>query len=407
MPDELHDPVNFISQLRQILSADKLPLAFFLGAGCPMGVLVPDGEGTRPIIPDIRGLTEKVRNEALASPTEKASFEILSTTFREDGFVDPTVEDMLNRVRAFRDVAGNVGVRGLSASKLTDLDKLICGTIRDAVRKPLPSESTPYHALADFVRAGRKPVTEIFTTNYDLLMEEALEARRAPFFDGFVGSVRPFFDQRAIEDNETSYRWTRLWKIHGSINWRIDLATKSIFRSSDHTDGAELLIHPSRLKYDESRRMPYLIMIDRLRSFLRQGRPAALIVCGYSFGDEHINAAIVEGLQNNPSAVCFALQYGKLKQYDAATVLARKIPNLAVFAKDGAVFRGQSGPWAAHPSVEQGMLAGLFEPFDPDEPKPSEGEKGTTSLVLGNFARLGDFLQHFVSLGQLGREGNE
>ena len=36
---------------------------------------------------------------------------------------------------------------------------------------------------------------EIFTSNYDLIIEKSLEAIRIPHFDGFVGSYEPFFWQ--------------------------------------------------------------------------------------------------------------------------------------------------------------------------------------------------------------------
>jgi hypothetical protein len=42
--------------------------------------------------------------------------------------------------------------------------------------------------------------------------------------------------------------------------------------------------------------MPYLAMLDRLRAFLKQ--PAGvLIIAGFSFGDDHLNEIIVQGLQ--------------------------------------------------------------------------------------------------------------
>ncbi len=37
-----------------------------------------------------------------------------------------------------------------------------------------------------------KSPIELFTTNYDLLLEEALEDEEIPYFDGFVGSKKSF-----------------------------------------------------------------------------------------------------------------------------------------------------------------------------------------------------------------------
>lgn len=60
---------------------------------------------------------------------------------------------------------------------LTDLDEQICKAISVEVDKLLPNLETPYHGLAAWAKALKrdKPV-HIFTTNYDLLMEQALEA---------------------------------------------------------------------------------------------------------------------------------------------------------------------------------------------------------------------------------------
>jgi hypothetical protein len=411
MTNENHDPLQCVTQLRQTLSADKLSIGFFLGAGCPCAVRIPDesGTGSRSIIPDIRGLTARVHEVITTSEACNASYGTLIQTFTEDKLVDPTIEAMLNRIRSFREVAGNAGVRGLSFGELNDLDHEICQSIRAIVTCSLPAQITPYHALASFIGSHRSPFTEIFTTNYDVLIEQALENRRVPYFDGFVGSSRPFFDQRAIEDGEIPLRWSRLWKLHGSINWRFNKTTKTVFRSDNTEEGDELLIHPSHLKYDESRRMPYFVMIDRLRSFLRHSeRPVALILTGYSFGDEHINEAIIESLKANASAACFALQFGQLSDYPAAVALAKDNSNLSVLAPDKAIIRRREGRWMASPTIDIATLRGAFEVL-PEAPVDGEtsSAKGAFAaeeprpcrMTLGDFKQLGDFLDEFSGYG--------
>lgn len=252
-----------------------------MGAGCPCAVRIPGENGgkDRALIPDILGLTAQVQNEMKASKDHAEAYEKLSAIFTEDGHASPNIETILNRIRSLREVVGKGTVRGLSLAELQTLDRQICLAIKRSVSCSLPDDKTPYHALARFIGTQRRPLTELFTTNYDILMEQSLEACRVPYFDGFVGSYKPFFDQRAVEEDHIPQRWTRLWKLHGSINWRFQKAAKTVFRSIENSDGDELLIHPSHQKYDESRRMPYLVMIDRLRSFLRsQQRPVALFV---------------------------------------------------------------------------------------------------------------------------------
>lgn len=400
MTDEEHNPMQCLTQLRQTLSADKLATGFFLGAGCPCAVRVSNaGGGDRPIIPDIRGLTAQVRSVVSEMDKCRTSLETLDKTFAEDSLANPTIETILNRIRSFREVAGAVGVRGISFEALDDLDKSICQSIRQIVTCSLPAQGTPYHALAKFIRSHRTPFTEVFTTNYDVLIEQALEQQRVPYFDGFIGSSQPFFDHRAIEDDEIPLRWSRVWKLHGSINWRFNAETKAVFRSEDAQAGDELLIHPSHRKYDDSRRMPYFVMIDRLRNFLRNAlRPVALFVIGYSFGDEHINEVIVESLKLNASAACFALQYGRLSQYAEAIKLANENANLSIIAPDEAIIRRRRGRWLASPTMDVTALKGCFEIEEgnekqaneqpPDKPRPCR-------MVLGDFKEFGKFLDRY------------
>jgi hypothetical protein len=412
MTDISHDPLQCVKQLRQTLAADKLSVGFFLGAGCPCSVRVlgKDGEADVPLIPDIKGLTASVHALMIESKDHSNTYQKLVGVLGEDGDSSPTIETTLNRIRSLREVAGTVTVRGLSFAELDSLDQELCRSIKSFVTRNLPNDMTPYHALARFIGTHRYPISELFTTNYDILMEQALETCRVPHFDGFVGSSKPFFDQRAIEEDQLPIRWCRLWKLHGSINWRFNKKTKSVFRSIEDSDGDELLIHPSHRKYDESRRMPYFVMIDRLRTFLRNNqRPVALFVVGYSFGDAHLNEAIIESLEANLSAACFAFQYDDLAAYPNAQKLAEDNVNLSVLARDSAVIRRMKADWMVQPATE---LAAIKSAFMPVKSKDEEGkgvdesdEPRPCRLTIGDFRSLGEFLNEFSAYGTFSSMG--
>jgi hypothetical protein len=221
---------------------------------------------------------------------------------------------------------------------------------------------------------------EIFTTNYDLLVEQALEEVGVPYCDGFVGAREPFFDVRAIEDDVLPPRWARLWKLHGSINWcRSDHG--AVVRKPDPASTARRLIHPSHLKHEESRRMPYLALHDRLRAALR--RPQfVMVTCGFSFRDEHLNEVLGEGLQRNASAVVFGLLHRELAAYEDAVELAERTPNLLLLAPDEATVGGVRAPWRAA--------------ADPDRETALPGiaiDDGRLRFVLGDFAELAALLR--------------
>lgn len=379
-----HEVSRVINELTQCLSEDKRDLGLFLGAGCPASIKIGE-DGEDPLIPGIKGLTEKVLDGIEENTdVQDTVFEQLS----EDGISEPDVEDILTHLRSLKSAAGNGKVRGLIGDQLDDFDSEVCEQIVQTVDQSLPA-SSPYHGLASWVgsTSRQKPV-QLFTTNYDLLLEQALEDLRVPYFDGFVGAHQPFFDPIAMEEDTISSRWARLWKLHGSINWsQKDEAT--VTRLSTNYDSGRHVIHPSHQKYTESRRMPYLGMIDQLRAFFKEDAPV-LVICGYSFRDEHLNSVLVQGLQGNSSAVAFGLLFGDLEKYQQAQQLSKRTSNLNLLAQDGGFIGGQRGTWN-HQERQQIPNKLLGVEFAEAE---SEGDvdEDNPKLLLGDFSHFGSFL---------------
>ena len=415
MAPNAHSPAEVVAALQTILVVDKLPIGFLIGAGCPSSIKVADS----PFIPDARGLTDAVVNAS--SGTDLAeSFQRLKSMLVDDGQQNPTIEHMLTRARAMEAVVGNDVVRGFCRSDLQHLEQEICGTISRVVNKPLPSSTTPYHNLARWI-GQRTNRSFIFTTNYDLLVEQALEALQVPFFDGFVGSYQPFFSQQAIEQDDFPDQWALVCKLHGSINWRL-MGQRNIVRSLDGA-GDQLLIHPSHLKYAESRRMPYFVMLDRLKAFIgNERKPAALFTIGYSFSDEHINDTIADSLRANPSAVCYAFQYDVLSEYPQVKNLVQRCSNLNVLALDKAVVDGRESRWATCSVGQVEELGSAFRPLRSQDDSSAPGSNGLSpSCLAGENAedkdddeisvkcRLGDFecLGHFLASFSPAKRGGE
>lgn len=345
------------------------------------------------LIPGIDGITRTVRGH-LETSELKATFEKILCHFTIDERGEPNVEDLLTHVRSLRSVAGKEQVRGLTAGELNNLDDEICAVIVNVVNKSLPDSDTSYRKVAAWIGAiPRTHPIEVFTPNYDLLMEQALEESRVPYFDGFVGSRRAFFDPYAMEEDALPPRWARLWKLHGSINWSQD-RKGVVSRGGDLKGIGGYVIHPSHLKYDESRQMPYLAMIDRLRAFLK--RPfAVLVVCGYSFRDDHLNANMLQGLQGNATAVIFALLHGELANYGTAAKLASSRANLSLLAEDRAVIGTKEAPWRQMAAEEIGLASLVVESVKQTH---SESEFHEARFTLGDFVRFGSFLGQLIEV---------
>lgn len=426
-----HDPIRQSKYLRQTLSPDKKPVGFFISAGCPLAVSMPEGKW--PLIPDVAGLTkyikEEIDKETFTAEGETrcsaAAYTQLIEEVEKAGKTNPNIEDILSFLRGMKQISkGATNIRGFSEQELEVLEKLVCQKIAEKLNVDLPNNKTPYHKLAKWVNnIERDTPIEIFTTNYDLLLEEAFESLKVPYFDGFVGTRFPFFDLRAVEDNLIPNHWTRLWKIHGSINWYLK-ENKDVYRSTSLEECDSYIIHPSHLKYDQSRKMPYLALIDRLNKFLRQNS-AVLIMSGYSFSDEHLNDTILNALRANPTAMVIALLFGDLTtttekkdeddkatvkttkiNYEKALELAENRSNLSIWTFDEAVIGGLRAKWRpikldydaeenVGNAVKEKQVLVKGDNGDETDEKVTKYE-----FHLGDFAILGDFLQELIGKEQ-------
>ena len=391
MRSNIYDPRQQVSLLQQTLSGSKKAIGILLGAGCPMAVSCVESDA--PLIPGIVGITECVRQHLTSCTKFEQSFDKVTEQLRQDGNSTPTVEDMLTHIRSLSEVAGNDKVRGLDKAELEQLDEKICNLIHEIVDQELPRGATPYHSVALWANAiPREFAVQIFTTNYDLLIEQALEESRVPYFDGFSGVRKPLFDPQLLEDDSMPEQWTRLWKLHGSINWHLN-ENRQVFRGNTKESAPKRVIHPSHLKYQESRRMPYLAMADKMRAFMKI--PAsALIICGYSFADDHINENIVQGLQYTQTAVAFALMYGKIECHSKVVALAQKRPNLNVLAEDGGIIGGQECEWIRQETEDASAFESCALTWE-----PTNSSKQQAKFNLGNFEAFGQFLRELVTIG--------
>jgi len=403
IPIATHDPYRRAVDLLQRLAPGRMRVAFFLGAGCPLAVRVPDGEATKPIIPDIIGLTTQVKASLDTEGELKEVADTIWTRLNGRGIQTPNVEDVLSHIRALRSLSGEGGIDGFSEDILSKLDRQICESVRDIVKATLPDSDTPYHVIASWIQAiARERPVEIFTTNYDLLLEQALEAQRVPYFDGFVGSDSAFLDLESMAEDDLPARWARLWKIHGSINWWMT-EKKKIRRSRDKIEGEQLLIYPSHLKYDQSRQMPYYAMLDRLRVFLRSEQ-CVLIICGYSFADEHINAYIGQGLAGNPNASCIAMVYNDRADVPKAVELSKRHANLSILAADGGVIGTVERSWQNEVKATNPVYPIAVSTDVPNWRTKAPADQ--CKWLLGDFATLGQFLAHQLASRDIEQQGS-
>lgn len=385
------DPAIETQKLRDHLASHDKCIAFLFGAGTSV---VPGTDGN-PLIPAVTELTKRC---AVAVAAKDSSYGSAWDRVVAAG-ADRTIEDILSAVRQMREAilpADTLG--GLDAAGLAKLEAAIQEAISQEVRPPdnrIPAD-LPHRSLGRWIRRiDRSSPVELFTTNYDTLFERALEGEGVPLFDGFVGAHRPFFMPATLarEQMAPGRRWTRLWKIHGSVTWsQPSNGDGRIVRGEEQASGQ--LILPSLLKYDESRKQPYVAMMDRLRRALAEREDAILVAAGYSFGDQHINEVIFEALDANPRLHVFVLCYSDPEEDSELGREARTRTNILVLGPTQGIVRGQVGTWLMQdPTTNGPRMAGLFVP----DVTPSSASSG----AVGGELRLGDFTVFCDLLGQI------
>ncbi len=373
--ESIHNPDQYMTALRTIIAGGRKRIGLLLGAGASAGMKKADG--TYPLIPAVAGLTQQVLTAL------KSEYETQIVALNEELHPRTDIETFLSRVRALSAVIGPVQIHGLDGEGYKHFGERICSEIGRIVNVRLPEEGSAFSELVTWiVGTVRDHPIEIFTTNYDLLMEEAFERARAPYFDGFTGGREPFFDPVTVASNDLPSRWTRLWKLHGSLGWCSNEKGEVIRTGKE---SAKHLVFPEHLKYEQTQKAPYAALLDRLRAFLDTS-DTLLISVGFSFADAHISARIDEGLASNPAASVFAFQYQKLENEVHASGLARRLPNFSLYARDAAIVNGAEGPWRVPnelPSKDWGPIRASY--WSP----PAEGESAEFTLgAIESFAQF-------------------
>jgi hypothetical protein len=405
-----HDPSEYIRGLQQLLISDKKRIAFLFGAGTSLAKKNTNSK----FVPAIGVMTKQIEAELSGdSVYENAIKEIREETTNEIY----TIETLLSNIEQKCRFIGKGNLNGLNKSQFEELKTKIKEKIREkvSIHNDIDMNDIIHVDFAEWIgRADRKQGIEIFTTNYDYLFEIGLEDKNISYYDGFTGSYHPFFDSTSIEDLHFLSKQTKLWKIHGSLGWHYHEQSGKVIRKD--SDKSDILIYPSILKYDESRKQPYMALGDRLSNFLKES-DTILITCGYSFGDEHINERIITALKANPLTHVYVLYYDIMhddngKKYALTEIaplakLAKEDSKISVFGCRQAVIGGQFGNWKLKREPDKDDMIRISLYFDEDAPnnpdeeigKELKGEEqwtGEGELKIPDFKCFVEFLQDMI-----------
>jgi hypothetical protein len=199
---------------------------------------------------------------------------------------------------------------------------------------------TAFNCLIAFLmsfasRTGSRDRVNIFTTNYDRLIEEAADLAGLHLLDRFIGKLAPVFRASRLNIDlhynppgirgEPRYLEgvARFAKLHGSLDW---IQSREFIRKIGLPFGADkvepylnapglkgtsalqMMIYPNSAKDVETSSYPY---VELFRDFAAATcRPnSTIITFGYGFGDDHINR-VLRDMLTIPSTHLVIIAYG-------------------------------------------------------------------------------------------------
>jgi hypothetical protein len=179
-------------------------------------------------------------------------------------------------------------------------------------------EPSYYARLGAFLPAEGR--LKVFTTNFDLCVEDACRARGINVITGFQakgGRWSPSLFR-------TTGTGISLYKMHGSLSWGLndDLNDRRLVERCppDWNREPDLLLGPgSKLQHDD----PFVTLYSEFHKAIRRSK--AIVAIGYSFSDAHIKGPISDASRRGLTVVDVnpAISWS-FKRHDKISMTARK-----------------------------------------------------------------------------------
>lgn len=349
--------------------------AFLIGAGCSKCAGLP--------------LTADLTAKTLASERLNATTKTILTAIQLlfAGAKTANIEDYLSELVDLVAIAERRGVRGATTN--TALLSEVAYTAKqlkdavDEIKVAIAEEidvSVTLEVHWRFIQAVHRPSrpgrtvetrpVDYLILNYDTLVESALALQKLRYADGMNGGNSAWWDITTFDAEGLA---ARVLKLHGSIDWSEmsgDPLPRRIGKTLTLPPGNEqkVLIWPASTKYRETQRDPYAQLSSLARRILhpQSGTQTVLTICGYGFGDTHINLEIERALRESGgelTVVVFTLDEeptGELKRLHEDTEITDQV---RIYARKGffhgttAVKSADELPWSTFENITR-LLGG-------------------------------------------------
>lgn len=278
------------------------------------------------------GMTEENSFSVFSDEIEKAATRSAVATGRNIANIEDRIRvanDLIKGLEIIKETEDFPSVSSKLEILCSDLEQLIksftsnISTIENSIASADNSKKeAAFNKLVLFLmsfasRTGTRDRLNIFTTNYDRLIEAGADIAGLRLIDRFVGALSPIFRSSRMDVDmhynppgirgEPRYLEgvVRFTKLHGSLDWvnvgsdiqRIGLPFGAMsiepFLQASGLDNSysSLMIYPNSAKDRETAEYPYVELFRDFAAALCRSN-STLVTYGYSFGDDHINRVI-------------------------------------------------------------------------------------------------------------------
>jgi hypothetical protein len=313
---------------------DNKNLSFLLGSGCSSYKLESDSYKEigipvmAPLAEEFYSLNvfeepKKWLKEELSIDVTHSNFatnlETFLSTLHSLSFYHSKTSEIKKEDKIFSELTNSnkinyilIQARNFLLEKCLNADNTKTEEDKESIDKPLIETYKQFYRKL-LSRNSTLPRLNIFTTNYDLYSERAMDLLGIHYVNGFTGGISKFFNPAifnyalAEKMDLSQSKWNvidnffYLYKIHGSVNWIEADGENKLFKvkeiqepTFDELKGKDnIMIHPTPLKYNASLGSPYSDLFREFQKKLMQNNNI-LVTIGYSFSDEHINNLIFQ-----------------------------------------------------------------------------------------------------------------
>lgn len=364
------------------------------------------------------GMSSSFPSTVFSDSIKKAAKESAEKTGRNEDNIEDTIRVVNELIKGLSILEGSNDIEDCTSklitlqseleTVMTEFSKNILNIEASIASADLEKLESAFNKLVMFLmsfasRTGTRDRLNIFTTNYDRLIEAGADVAGLRLIDRFVGALSPIFRSSRMDVDmhynppgirgEPRYLEgvARFTKLHGSLDWinigedirRIGLpfGAKSIQPFLDiarvDTNSSSLMIYPNSAKDRETAEYPYVELFRDFAAALCRPN-STLVTYGYSFGDDHINR-VIRDMLTIPSTHLVIINYSDSsgRIMDRYETWGRKSQMSLIIGKEIAQINELVNYYLPKPSIDRAsirMADILKQRFSQPTKKDQEGE---------------------------------